>query len=84
MTESLGEVRAALALVAESLGIAHQHARLARDRLEEAVALLTGLDGHHSESLVPPELLRATEELDRGLGVIGGGRTAVADIDARM
>jgi hypothetical protein len=84
MTESIAEVRAALAAVTESLDIAHQHARVARERLEEAVAVLTDLDGQHSESLVPPQLQRAGEELDNGLAAIGGGRDAVADLGARL
>jgi hypothetical protein len=33
---------------------------------------------------VPPELLQAAEELERGLGLITGGANAVADIDARL
>ena len=84
MTESIAEVRAALAAVSESLGSAAQHARVARDRIEEAVAVLTELDREHSESLVPPELRRASEELDHGLAAIGGGRDAVADLHARL
>jgi hypothetical protein len=84
MTESISEVRAALAAVAESLGSADRHARIARERLEEAVAVLTALDGEHSESLVPPQLHRASEVLDHGLVAIGGGRDAVADLDARL
>ncbi len=84
MTESVADVRAALAAVSESLGSADQHARFARDRIEEAVALLTDLDGEHSESLVPPQLLRAGEVLDHGLAAISGGRDAVAGLDARL
>jgi hypothetical protein len=84
MTESISEVRAALAAVSESLGTADRHARFARERLEEAVALLTALDGEHSESLVPSQLHRASEALDHGLAAIGGGRDAVAVLDARL
>lgn len=84
MTESISEVRAVLAAVAESLGSADRHARIARERLEEAVGVLTALDGEHSESLVPPQLHRASEVLDHGLAAIGGGRAAVADLDARL
>ncbi|TWF78674.1 hypothetical protein FHX44_114597 [Pseudonocardia hierapolitana] len=80
----LGEVRAVLAGVAEQLGSAYQQAGIARARLEDAVAVLDGLGEQHSEPLVPAELLQATEELERGLGLITGGASAVADIDARL
>jgi hypothetical protein len=80
----LGEVRAVLAGVAEQLGSAYQHAGIARARIADAVAVLDGLGEQHSEPLVPPELLQAAEELERGLGLITHGATAVADIDARL
>ena len=80
----LGEVRAVLAGVAEQLGSAYQQAGIARARLADAVAVLDGLGEQHSEPLVPPELLQAAEELERGLGLINGGASAVSDIDARL
>jgi hypothetical protein len=80
----LGEVRAVLAGVAEQLGSAYQHAGIARARIADAVAVLDGLGEQHSEPLVPPELLQAAEELERGLGLITGGANAVSDIDARL
>jgi hypothetical protein len=82
--DSLGEIRAALAAVAEQIGSAQRHAGVARARLADAVAVLSALDGQHSEPLVPAELRGAQAELDRGLGLISGGATAVADIDARL
>ena len=54
MTDSLGELRAVLAGVGERLGEAHGYAATARDRLSDALGLLTALDGQHSEPLVPP------------------------------
>lgn len=84
MTESIADVRAALAAVSDSLGSADQHARFARARIEEAVAVLTDLDREHSESLVPPELRRAGEQLDHGLAAINGSRDAVMDLNARL
>jgi hypothetical protein len=80
----LGEVRAALAGVAEQLGSAYQQAGIARARIEDAVAVLDGLGEQHSDPLVPPELQQAAEELERSLGLISGGASAVADIDARL
>jgi hypothetical protein len=80
----LGEVRAVLAAVTEQLGSAYQQAGIARARIDDAVAVLDGLGEQHSEPLVPPELLQAAEELERGLGLINGGASVVADIDARL
>jgi hypothetical protein len=80
----LGEIRAVLAGVAEQLGSAYQQAGIARVRIDDAVAVLDGLGEQHSEPLVPAELRQAAEELERGLGLITGGASAVADIDARL
>jgi hypothetical protein len=84
VTGSLAEVRAALALAAESLGAAHGHARVARERLDEALRVLVGLDTESGASLVPHEYHRAGEELDAGLALIGSGREAVEGLDARL
>ena len=84
MTDSLGELRAVLAGVGERLGEAHGYAGTARDRLSDALGLLTALDGQHSEPLVPPELRRAGDELDRGLRLISSGAAVVADIGTRL
>jgi hypothetical protein len=84
VTESLGEIRAALAEVSARLQTAYSCARSAEQRLTEAVALLTGLDQSHHDSLVPPELPKADQELTRGLGLISGGADSVAAIEARL
>ena len=73
-----------LAGVAAQLGSAYQQAGIARARIADAVAVLDGLGEQHSEPVLPPELVQAAEELDRGLGLISGGVSAVADIDARL
>ena len=80
---SLEEVRAMLLGAVEEIGQARRHAGDARGRLADAVGVLTGL-GEHREPLVPPELRRATDELDRGLGLIGAGEQRIADIAARL
>ena len=80
---SVEEVRAALLGAAELIGNARHYASLARGRLADAVGVLTEL-GEHREPLVPPELRRATDELDHGLGLIGAGESRVADIAARL
>lgn len=84
MTDSLGELRAVLAGVGERLGEALGYASTARDRLSDALGLLTALDGQHSEPLVPPDLRRAGDELDRGLQLISSGAAVVADIGTRL
>lgn len=80
----LGDVRVELAGVTEQLGSAYQHAGLARARIADAVAVLGGLGEQHGRPLVPDELRRAAEELERSLTLIGGGVAAVADLDARL
>lgn len=84
MNDSLGEIRTVLADVTEQLGTAYRHAGTARARLSDAVAVLAELGAGHPEPLVPAELRHAGAELDRGLGLISGGVSAVADIDARL
>jgi hypothetical protein len=82
--DSLGQVRAVLAEVSERLHTAYRCARSAEQGLAEAIALLTELDRSHHDQLVPPELLRADQELTRGLGLISGGADSVAALDARL
>jgi hypothetical protein len=82
VTSSFDEVRAALALVAERLAAALGQAATAREQIADAVGVLSALE--HTEPLVPPELRRAGDELERSLQLISGGAAAVADIDARL
>lgn len=82
--DSVEQLRASLTEVSEWLLTAYRCARSAEQRLAEAVALLTELDRSHHEQLVPPELLRADQELTRSLGLISGGADSVAAIDARL
>lgn len=84
MSDSLGEVRYALAGVTEQLGTAMQYAALARTRIVDAVTVLSGVGEQHNEPLVPAELHRAVEELERGLGLMTGGAEAVSHIEARL
>jgi hypothetical protein len=84
VTGSLDEVRAGLLLVAERLAAADQFARRAGTLLDDALAELTRVREQHSESLVPVQLRRARDELDRGLGLVNAGSMAVSDIEARL
>lgn len=84
MTNSLGDLRAALAEAGELLGEALGYADVARARLADAVGVLADLDGQHSEPLVPAELRRAGDELDRGLRLISRGASAVSAIGERL
>ena len=79
---SFDEVRAALALVAERLAAALGHAAIAREQIADAVGVLSQLE--HSAPLVPPELRRAGDELERSLQLISGGAASVTDIGARL
>jgi hypothetical protein len=73
-----------LAEVQTRLGEAMGYAGAARERLADAIGVLTDLGAEHPEPLVPPELRKAGDELDRGLRLISGGAAAVADIGARL
>lgn len=84
MTGSLDEVRATLYAVLELLTSAQQHAGVARTKIEDAVGMLSVLGEQHSEPLPPPQLVRASERLQDGLGLIGSGAQLVADIGARL
>lgn len=84
MTASLEEVRATLYAVLELLTSAQQHAGTARGQIEDAVGVLSAIGERHSEPLPPPELVRAAERLQDGLGLIGSGAQLVADIGARL
>jgi hypothetical protein len=84
VTGSLDEVRAGLLLVAERLAAADQFARRAGTLLDDALAELPRASEQHSESLVPVQLRRARDELDRGLGLVNAGSMAVSDIEARL
>jgi hypothetical protein len=84
VTGSLDEVRAGLLLVAERLAAADQFARRAGTLLDDALAERTRASEQHSESLVPVQLRRARDELDRGLGLVNAGSMAVSDIEARL
>jgi hypothetical protein len=84
VTGSVEEVRAGLLAVAERLVAASQYARQAGTLLDDAIAELTRLSEQHSESLVPAELQRARDELDRGLEFVNAGSVAVGDVEARL
>lgn len=84
MTGSIGEVRAALEEVSEQLRTAYRCGRDAKEQLAEAIAVLTELERSHHEQVVPAELLRADQELTRGLGLISGGADSVAAFDALL
>ena len=71
VTDSLGELRAVLAGSGSGSGTARV-CRAARARLADARGRAHRAGGAAPEPLVPPELRRAADELDRGLGLISG------------
>jgi len=81
---SLEEVRAGLSEVSERLRAAYGCAVTAQQRLAEALALLTELDRAHHDVLVPTQLRRADQELERTLGMIMSGAESVTAIEARL
>lgn len=74
---SIEAVRAAVAEVRDQLVVAHQEVRVGRERLSDAVRTLTDLSRHHSESLIPPEHLRADEQLAGCLEVLAGSLASI-------
>jgi len=84
MTDSLGEVRARLAEIAENVGRAREHVDVAGARITDAIGVLKGLSEQHEESLVPRELLKASDEISRCSGLINGSAQKLSDIQARM
>ncbi|HVH24121.1 MAG TPA: hypothetical protein VNA11_16850 [Pseudonocardia sp.] len=84
MTGSFDELRAGLADVAERLSSAGQFVRQAGVLIDDALGQLTRLSEQHSESLVPVELRRASDELRHGMQLINSGSAAVSDIEARL
>lgn len=77
----IGDVRVELAVVAEQIASAYRYTGVAHARIAEAVTVLSGLG---EQPLVPAELRRAVDELDRSLGLISGAVAAVADLGARL
>ncbi|SDN39137.1 hypothetical protein [Allokutzneria albata] len=81
---SVAELRAAFEVVCQHLGAAVHHARAAADRLAEAAEEFADLSTGHQRSLVPPELARAEELLERLLGRLAEGTEAVGGFAAAL
>lgn len=64
---SIEAIRADSAQVRDHIVAAYQSVSGARERLADAVRLLTDLDRNHPGSLLPPEHLRADEQLEECL-----------------
>ncbi|GAA3992963.1 hypothetical protein GCM10022247_10260 [Allokutzneria multivorans] len=74
---SVAELRAAFEVAHQHLGAAVHHARTASDRLSEAAEEFADLSRDHQRSLVPPELARAEELLERLVGTLSEGAEAI-------
>ena len=74
---SIEAIRAATAEVRDQLTVAHHGVTTARDRLAGAVHTLTNLSRNHPSSLVPPEHLRADEQLAGCLELITGSLACI-------
>ncbi|MBP2474957.1 hypothetical protein JOF53_003829 [Crossiella equi] len=77
---SIAEVVSALASVRELLLQAHQGLVEADELMGEALAVLNKLGKHHSESLTPPELLRAGETHQRSQELLGAALDRVESL----
>jgi hypothetical protein len=69
---SIEAVRATTAEVRDQLLAAHHDVDTARERFADALRVFTDLSRNHSTSLVPPELLRADEQLAECLELVAG------------
>lgn len=74
---SIEAIRAATADVREQLTAAHHGVATARTQLAGAVRTLDDLSRNHSSSLVPPEHLRADEQLAGCLELIAGSLACI-------
>ena len=74
---SIEAIRAATTEVRDQLVVAHHGVATARERLATAVRTLTDLSRNHPSSLVPPEHLRADEQLAGCLELIAGSLACV-------
>jgi chloramphenicol 3-O-phosphotransferase len=74
---SIEAIRATAAQVRDQLVVAHHEVTTAREWLTDAVRTLTELSRQHSESLVPPEHLRADEQLAECLEVLAGSLASI-------
>lgn len=73
-----------LIAVAEDVRTAYALADRARAGIVDAVAVLDQLGTQNAQPLPPPQLRRAADELERGLGVLAAGASAVSDLAARL
>jgi hypothetical protein len=69
---SIEAIRAEVGGARERINAAYQETQLARERLAEAVRVLTELSRGHTESLLPPQLAHADEQLAEGLAALAG------------
>ncbi|HEY8373084.1 MAG TPA: hypothetical protein VIL00_10105 [Pseudonocardiaceae bacterium] len=81
---SVAEVRAALELVREHLTAGLADLDRAAQLLDEAGSMLADLSRNHQESLVPPELARAGEELQQAEQAVRVAVTVVLEYSARL
>ncbi|MFB9904536.1 hypothetical protein [Allokutzneria oryzae] len=81
---SIAELRAAFEVVLQHLGAAGHHARGARERLTETHEVLDDLSRDHQGSLVPPELAKATDMLERVLAALAEGSDAVESFSSAL
>ncbi|GDY30133.1 hypothetical protein [Gandjariella thermophila] len=71
------EIRNALLAVREQLDDGYRLAAEARERIEESIAMFTELGRAHPESLLPPELGRAHEQITEARARIAAAAEAV-------
>ncbi|MCI2423148.1 hypothetical protein MOQ72_37590 [Saccharopolyspora sp. K220] len=81
---ALDELIQALQLVAEHLEEAGVHLTTSRAALAEAEQALVKLDPEHPETVVPPGLRRADDQIERTQGMIEHVLNTVRDFATRL
>jgi hypothetical protein len=81
---ALDELIQALNLVAEHLEEAGVHLATSRTALAEAEQVLTKLDPEHPETVVPPGLRQADDQIERTQGMIEHVLNTVRDFSTRL
>ncbi|MEU5849696.1 hypothetical protein [Saccharopolyspora shandongensis] len=81
---TLDELMQTLRLVEEHLADAGAHLGTSRTALAEAEQALAKLDPEHPETVVPPSLHRADDQIERSQGMIEHVLNTVRDFATRL
>ncbi|AOS65789.1 hypothetical protein [Actinoalloteichus hymeniacidonis] len=78
------DVRAALEQVKDEINRARVCANTARRLVDEALAIIAGVESDHHERITPPQAGLVTADLDRTLESLSGSELAVDTVLSRL